>query len=212
MGFSPVVGCVSLGRMSRPRATILLYPGCIFLEIAAAAEILAEHCELGYFTPIGEVHEASNGLRIMATGSYADAAERAAACVVVPGGNPDSIIEPGSASECLRAAHRGGAVMAGICAGALVLARAGLLRGRRATHGYTAEHATAEVVACTAPIFEGIRFERADVVVDPPFITAQYWAAGKFAAAIAEAIGVFSAKDVAAYLHRYGRSYDRRQA
>ena len=67
--------------------------------------------------------------------------------------------------------------MAGICAGALVLARAGLLRGRRATHGYTAEHATAEVVACTAPIFEGIRFERADVVVDPPFITAQYWAA-----------------------------------
>lgn len=195
--------------MSRAHATILLYPGCIFLEVAAAAEVLAEHCELGYFTPTGGVHEASNGLRIMAAGSYADAGERAAACVVVPGGNPDSIIEPGTASACLQAAHRGGAVMAGICAGSLVLARAGLLRGRRATHSYTAEHASAEVVACTSPIFEGIRFERADLVVDHPFITAQYWAAGKFAAAIAEAIGVFSAQDADAYVSRYGRSYDR---
>lgn len=197
--------------MSKARANILLYPGCIFLEIAPAAEILAEHCDVGYFTPKGEMHEASNGLRVIATGSYAHAAERAT-CVVVPGGNPDSIIEPETASECLRAAHRGGAVIAGICAGALVLARAGLLRGRRATHSYTPEHASAEVVACTAPIFEGICFERADVVVDLPFITAQYWAAGKFAAAIAQAMGLFSAQDAAAYLGRYGRSYERPRA
>ena len=42
--------------MPRERAVVLLYPGCIFLEIAATVELLAEHCEVGYFTPTGEVH------------------------------------------------------------------------------------------------------------------------------------------------------------
>jgi hypothetical protein len=48
---------------------VLLYPGCIFLEVAAAVELLSEHCEMGYFTPRGESHDASNGVRMVATGS-----------------------------------------------------------------------------------------------------------------------------------------------
>jgi putative intracellular protease/amidase len=186
---------------------VLLYPGCIFFEIAAAVELLARRCEIAYFTPDGTTHAASNGARIAADGSYADAAATDARCVIVPGGNPDAIIDPGTANACLIAAHRRGAWLAGICAGSLVIARAGLLRGRRATHNYTAEHATADVVACAAPIYDGIVFERADLVVDAPFITAQHWAPVPFAAALAQAAGVLSADEAMHYVRRQRFSY-----
>lgn len=192
----------------RRRVTVLLYPGCIFLEIAPLLEVLAPECEISFFTPDGAVHDASNGARVIADGSFARATDTPADCVVVPGGNPDSIIEPGSANLCIASAYERGAVLAGICAGVLVIARSGLLRGRRATHNYTAEHTTAEVLACTDPIFNGIVFERADIVVDPPFITAQHWAKAKFAAAVAVALGVFSREQAERYVRRQSYSYD----
>jgi putative intracellular protease/amidase len=191
----------------RPRVAVLLYPGCIFFEIAAAVELLARSCELAYCTPDGSAHAASNGARIAADGSYADAVATEARCVVVPGGNPDAIIDPGTANACLIAAHRRGAWLTGICAGSLVIARAGLLKGRRATHNYTAEHATPDVVACVAPIYDGIVFERADVVVDAPFITAQHWAHVPFAAAVARSLGVLSPDEAARYLQRQRFAY-----
>ena len=83
-----------------------------------------------------------------------------------------------------------------------MIARAGLLKGRRATHNYTAEHAGPEVVACAAPIYDGIVFQRADVVVDAPFITAQHWAHVPFAAAVARSLGLLSEAEAAQYLQR----------
>ena len=200
---------VAAGIMSaeRARVSVLLYPGCIVFEIAAVLELLARSCELRCFTPDAQPHAASNGTRLLADGSYADAVVYEARCVIVPGGNPDAIIEPGSANACLIAAHRRGALLAGICAGSLVIARAGLLKGRRATHNYTLEHTSADVVACTAPIFDGIVFERADVVVDAPFITAQHWAHVPFAAAVAQQLGVMSPAEAAQYLQRQRFSY-----
>lgn len=192
-----------------PHVGVLLYPGCIFLEIAPVTELLADHgCAVEYFTPDGAGHRASNGAAIAPAGSFADLAAAPPDAVVVPGGNPDAIIDPGTATPCLRAAHAHGALVAGICAGGLVIARAGLLQGRRATHNYTAEHAAPEVVACAAPIWDGIHFVRADVVVDGPFITAQYWAREKFAAAVAQALGALSREQAAAYLAKRRFSYD----
>jgi hypothetical protein len=99
--------------------SVLLYPGCIFFEIAAAVELLATRCEIRYFTPDGATHAASNGARIAADGPYADAAAVEARCVIVPGGDPEAIIEPGTANACWIAAHRRGAWIAGTVAQAL---------------------------------------------------------------------------------------------
>ena len=85
--------------------------------------------------------------------------------------------------------------MAGICAGNLVLASAGLLKGMRATHNYTPEYAPSEKVAATAAYWEGILFERADLVEDGKRITAQHWAHEKFAAAVARQLGIVSHRD-----------------
>jgi 4-methyl-5(b-hydroxyethyl)-thiazole monophosphate biosynthesis len=121
-------------------------------------------------------------------------------------------MESGAANECLCRGMDGGAVLAGICAGSLVLARAGALKGRRITHSYTEEFTTTDVVACTSPFYEGSLFVRADLVVDRPVITAQYWAASRFAVAIAETIGVISSDESDACLRRYGRRLDASRA
>lgn len=169
---------------------VLLYPGCIFLEIAAAVDLLAAHGTVRYFTPDGGPHRASNGATISADASLAALVDSPPRCVVVPGGNPGADIDPSTATPCLVAAHDAGALLAGISAGSLVLARTGLLRGRRVTHDCAPGQASPEVVAQTALWWEGSVFEHADVVVDGPFITAQHWARDEFAGAIAQALGI----------------------
>ncbi|MCX7207105.1 MAG: DJ-1/PfpI family protein [Proteobacteria bacterium] len=182
---------------------VLLYPGCIFFEIAAAVELLAQHGRVQYFTPDGRPHESSNGACIVATGSYADLAGLAVDAVLVPGGNPDSIMELGLANECLQAAYAKGAVLAGICAGVLVIAASGLLAGRRATHTYTAEFAPLHIVSFVASLWQGVIYERANTVIDGRLISAQPWAVFEFAALIGEALSVMNTEERAKYLAYY---------
>lgn len=193
----------------KPRVLVLLYPGCIFFEIASTLELLAPHCGLILCTPQGAPHAASNGTTLAVQRSYAQAVGMAPAAVVVPGGDPDSIFEAGIADACLRSAQADGAVMAGICAGALVLARAGVLRGHHITHNYTAEHTTPDVLALTDPWWAGAHYQRVDWVADRRVITAQHWAHAEFAAAIALALGVVSPERAAAWAARRFHSYAR---
>lgn len=187
----------------RPVA-VLLYPGCVFQEIALAVEVLAPHRPLRYLTPDGAVHQASNGARLQADGDYGWLDTGAVAAVLVPGGDPGSIVPSGHARAGLQAAAARGAWLASICGGNLVLAAAGVMDGCRGTHNYTAEHASPEAVALTAPYWAGLRFERANLVVDAAHrrITAQPWADRDLAAALAQALGVLdpaAAEDLRTY-------------
>jgi putative intracellular protease/amidase len=182
---------------------VLLYPGCIFFEIAAAVELLAQHGRVQYFTPDGIPHESSNGACIVAAGSYADLAGLAVDVVLVPGGNPDSIMELRLANKCLQAAYAQGAVLAGICAGVLVVAATGLLAGRRAAHNYTAEFAPVHTVNFVSPLFQRVIYERANAVIDGRLISAQPWAVFEFAALIGEALGLMNDEERAKYLAYY---------
>lgn len=171
---------------------VLLYPGCTYAEIATAVETLSQHCEVLHFTPDGTDLIDSSGRRLAAQGSYADLELGGFACVLVPGGDPRSIVPEQKATAALQRTADQGALMAGICAGNLVLASAGLLKGVRATHNYSLEYAPAEKVAATAHFWDGMQFERADLVEDGKRITAQHWAHEKFAAAVARHLGIRS--------------------
>lgn len=189
------------------QAVVLLYPGCIFFEVALAAETLAKSLELRFLTPGGEDHPSSMGAVIRSSGSYDDLAGLTATVVLIPGGDPGSIIPEGRANAALRAACDREAVIAGICAGGLVMASTGLLMGVRATHNYTAEFTSAEVVDFIAPHWDGVIYERSDVVVDGRFITAMPWAYAKFAAAVARSVGAMSEAEATSFVsyHCEGR-------
>jgi len=181
------------------QVAVLLYPGCVFFEIALAVETLAEHMAVRYYTPDGQAHVASNGARIQASGDLQALASTRVAALLVPGGDPRSILVPiPLATAPLRAQAARGALLAGICAGSLVLASAGLLTGRRGTHNYTIEHTSPDKVAATARYWEGMHFERANLVQDGQFITAQPWAYRQFAAAVAMHLGVLQPEAAAA--------------
>jgi transcriptional regulator GlxA family with amidase domain len=174
------------------RVAVLLYPGCIYAEVATVVRTLSAQCEVLHFSPDGNALTDAHGRTLAAQGSYADLERGRFDCVLVPGGDPRSIVPERKAAAALQRTADQGALMAGICAGNLVLASAGLLRGVRATHNYTLEYLPAEKVAATAHFWDGIVFERADLVEDGKRITAQHWAHEKFAAAVARHLGAGS--------------------
>lgn len=169
---------------------MLMYPGCTYFEVEAAVDLLAKHFDVLHFTLDGSAQADSSGKVLEAQGSYADLERSEIDCVLVPGGDPRSIVPEQKATAALQHAASKGALMAGICAGNLVLASAGLLKGVRATHNYTPEYAPPEKVAATATYWDGILFERADLVEDGNRITAQHWAHEEFAVAVGRHLGV----------------------
>lgn len=169
----------------------LLYPGCIFFEIALAVETLGAHRPIRYYTPDGAPHLASNGTEIRATGSFVQLAAASPLALLVPGGDPGPLLQPVElATPLIATLGARSCLLAGICGGNLLLAASGQLRGRRGTHSYTPEHATPEAVAATAPYWEGMDFVRADLVRDGPIITAQAWAYREYAATLGLALGL----------------------
>jgi transcriptional regulator GlxA family with amidase domain len=177
----------------KPEVAVLLYPGCIFFEIALATEILAPKFEVLYYTPDGNSHRASNAASIAAEGSFAALQLTFPEAVIVPGGDPGSILHPVNIARMpLQAIASRGALLAGICAGCLVLAASGLLYDHRGTHNYTEEHAAVEDVRAMAVHWKGMIYERADLVQDRRRITAQPWAYRQFAAAIALELGALT--------------------
>lgn len=191
----------------RRKAAVLLYPGCVFFEVALAAEALAGSMQVSFYTPDGESHCCSTGAVISSAGSYkvAEGEVEELGIVLVPGGDPGSIIPESKAGHLLRLARSHDAVICGICAGVLVMASAGLLAGVRMTHNYTAEFASREAVAFTEKYWEGCIYERADVIVDQDMITAKPWAYVEFAAVVALAARAMSPAQASTLVSRYRR-------
>lgn len=73
---------------------VLLYPGCIFFEVALATETLAAHLPVRFYTPQGQALPLSNGLLVQPAGAFADLNRKIATAVLIPGGDPESVLAP----------------------------------------------------------------------------------------------------------------------
>jgi len=125
--------------MTDRRTLAILYPGSIPFEILLAAHLVGPRWPVDVATPDGEGHRGPEGLVFCAAGSYASVNPAAYGCVLVPGGDPGSVVDDVSLRKLLGALAQRHAVFGAICAGPLLLAASGVLGRRRFTHGYTAE-------------------------------------------------------------------------
>jgi 4-methyl-5(b-hydroxyethyl)-thiazole monophosphate biosynthesis len=187
-----------------PDALAILYPGCIAYEIMLAIELLGRRGRVRIATPDGLPHRCESGMTIAADSDFATA-DPSAAAILIPGGDPASVIENVALVQLLTAAaHRGG-FLAAICAGPILVAKAGLLRGRRFTHGYGTQNAE-----FLAPYWNGATYQDAACVVDGKIVTAQAWAHIEFAVTVAELCNALPADRSAQDLRRYYQGMPRR--
>lgn len=120
---------------------------------------------------------------------------------VIPGGSPAKTLDDPALQdrmdllyEKLRRMDGEGKKIAAICAGAEVLYRAGMLEGRRFTHGYK-EHAMSSLDGFTGEMLS----------VDGNIITAKGEAYPEFAVEVARAMGMYKSEEEAQEDLRYIR-------
>lgn len=176
---------------------LVLYPGCVYQEVAAAVSLLTESGKLRAFSPSGAPVRTQEGLLLGADQAYSEGAAEGLRALLVPGGDLASVHEDATLRSMLRAAGaREDLVLAGICNGALLLALAGVLKGRACTHTATRELAPgaafAPLRALAERACEGSRYLDEDVVVDGRVVTARPWAAHRFAERVAVLTGALS--------------------
>ena len=192
---------VVLAQAQRPEVSVMLFPGCILFEIALALEQVASHYTVRFYTPLGDVHQSSQGFELQAHGSYETLATADSVAVLVPGGDTRGALAGAyPVREALLSHMHNGALIAAICAGNLILAYAGILEGRRGTHHYTREHAPQARVDAASRYWDTMIFERADLVIDGNVITAQPWAYREYAAAVAEYLNILVPEQAAALI------------
>ena len=125
------------------RCEVLLYPGAEELDVFGPYEVL---CAAGVRTALVSLN-GEPSVKLAHGASVSPMARPAMSeILVVPGGGWASRAEAGARTESgrpemlefLREAHHRGGVLAGVCTGAMLLARTGLLSGRRAITHHTA--------------------------------------------------------------------------
>lgn len=124
-------------RPSRRKHTVavLAYDGVNAFELGLAIEVFSVAAEFYRVVICSERPDrpltANHGLKVIADSGLGVLAR--ADTIIVPGSVEIVEAPPVALMDALRRAHRRGARIASICAGAFILAAAGLLEGRRAT-------------------------------------------------------------------------------
>ena len=167
----------------KTKALVIFYPDCIEFEAILATQVLhGENLTIDVATPDGADYLGPSGITLRATHSYAEVQPDEYRVVIVTGGNTESVLENEALMGILKAANKAGATFGAICAGPLLLARAGLLKGRNFTHGYGA--------TSTLPDWKDGSYEDQWVVVDGNIVTAKPQAYIDFAVEVLYAAGL----------------------
>jgi len=180
------------------RTLLILYPGCIEYEVMLAVALLGPKIGVDAATPDGCDHASETGLVFRASTSYRACKPSDYNIVLIPGGNPESIIENSDIDKLLQACDKKSAILAAICAGPIVLAKAGLLKGRNFTHGYGDMHRE-----FLKKFWMGAEFVDQPVVINENIITAKPEAHIDFAVQILKSAGILEDDRAAIQLAEY---------
>ncbi|MBY0413812.1 MAG: DJ-1/PfpI family protein, partial [Bdellovibrionales bacterium] len=169
----------------------LLYPGCIFFELALASELLSKKYNIRYVTPDGSDHLANNGMVLKAYGAFKDVNMDNVAAILVPGGNFDSVKDDLDSDRLLQIAFDKKIWLAAICGGPFLLGKAGVLKDKKIAHGFNANQ-----LLFLSPYFEGTTFTDDKWVSDQNILTARPEAHIEFAVELAARLMAINPVDV----------------
>ena len=155
---------------------VIKYQGCILDEVVPVMDALQGKCDLKFIdlesTPFPDLKPDF---------------------LLIPGGSCDTAIHHGELHSMIRDLDSRHGMLAGICNGALILASAGILKGRSCTHTAHPKYAPLpefkELLEAAAPLFSGSTYVDEDVVISNHVITAKPWASHEFAKAILKKLG-----------------------
>ena len=183
---------------SPAKVLVLSYPGCIMFEVMLASELLGQVYKIEIATPDGSDLNSTTGMVFKAQHSYDSVNARDYACVLVPGGDPYEVMQDKNVDLILQTASANGVPIGAICAGPVLLAKAGILKGRQFTHGYGEHHKE-----LLAPYWQGAEFQDMPVVEIDNIVTAKPEAYVDFAIAICKLAGAITDDGMAEYYSHF---------
>lgn len=175
---------------------LVAYRGCIYLEVAHVVSMLAKTARVIVATPDGRPITTGEGLTLNADCSYDSIPDLNVKAVIVPGGDIYDVKDNLVLDDLLRNAFCDGLTIGGICNGALLLAKSGILDSRKMTHMATDDYAPrsefAELLDYAKPKVANTTFVDENVVIDSKIVTAKPWATIAFAKHIGLLCGALS--------------------
>jgi putative intracellular protease/amidase/YHS domain-containing protein len=184
-------------RRPARKVAILLYEGVELLDFAGPGEVFAAGGgEFEVYTVAASVEPVTSQGFVRVTPEHGFASAPPPDVLVVPGGNARAVLDDEASMAWIRAAAADAELVLSVCNGALILARAGLLDGGRAT----THHGSLDALASMAPETEVLRDRR--WVDNGKVITSAGVSAGIDAAlhAVARLIGPATATGIARYM------------
>ena len=165
---------------------IILFPGCIYFEIAEFVAKISNTHRIEVLSPEGKPVRVSEGIEVVADHAYSEASLENCDFVVVPGGDIYAVANHQDLNHLLLQADKAQTILlGGICNGALVLGQSGILKGKRCTHVCTEKYAPVpefqELLDFATPFFADSIYIDLDVVVDQQIVTAKPHAFREFA-------------------------------
>ncbi|MFW9919401.1 MAG: DJ-1/PfpI family protein [Candidatus Thorarchaeota archaeon] len=165
---------------------LLVYEGFVDFEITLLLLLLRDKGEL-YVISVDESVVTSHGrLRVHADRKIAAVAPREIDLLVIPGGEPRIYADRVDIQSFISLVNQNGIPIAAICGGPEFLSQAGIIKGRRITHGHDPEYAS--------KIFSESIIVDEDVVIDGNIITAKGQAYAEFAVEVYGHLGFFGSE------------------
>ena len=175
------------------KAAVMLYPLFSMQEISCTTELFKFYDkEIVTFSAAGEPVKSEDGFTILPDGAFEDFCREDFDCLLLPGiWEPLPVLLDGRNIRFLEQFRGDGEILlAAISAGPLLLGKAGLLEGKRFTHGVFEEFLDA------FPVVPREGAVRTYLVEDGNLITAYGGAFREFAAAVARKVGIDCSDDV----------------
>lgn len=169
---------------------LVLYSGSVFLEVAEALSSLRSAGNLVVATADGGSVRVEEDFSVEADTSFAALVDRKFQSLIIPGGDCYDVFHNVDLMKLIQAAIAAKVVVGGICNGALLLAKAGVLSGKRCTHTCVPKYAPLPefkvLLDAAIPVFASSTFVDENVVRDGQIVTAKPWASKEFGQSIKE--------------------------